>query len=149
MTTKFNSVYDEIRTVCSTVYSDRVELNNPYFVEDDADIMFDSAWTVGIGNAENSNRTICANATVLRRFNVILTNRYTSPSRDIAARIAAEKKIVNAQLDLIKYLEQNPTTANTIRIKWVSDNGLEFLQGDRFGFFVLVNTIECEYFESF
>jgi hypothetical protein len=149
LSTKFNDVYNEIRALCASVYSDRQELNNPYFVEDDSDLMFDSAYAVGIAGAENSNRTLCANATILRRFNVILTNRYMAPSRDIPTRVTAEKKIINAQLDLVKYLEQNPTTANTIRIKWVSDNGLEFLQGDRFGFFVLVNTIECEYFESF
>lgn len=149
MTTKFNSVYDQFRAILSTVYSGRTELNNPYFLEDDADIMFKTAYCVALSSGENTNRTICAASSIQRDFLVILADRYYAPSRDIAARIVAEKAIINAQLDLIKYIEASPTTTDIVRMSFVSDNGLEFLAGDRFGFLVLQSLIRVEYIEPF
>lgn len=148
MSTTFNDVYDDVRTICQTVFSTRTELNNPYFVEDDADIMFDNAWTLSIGASTNSNRFICGKASMLRDFVVVLVNRYFAPSRDINARITAEKTIVNAQIDLIKYIEAQPQTDNIVQIRYDSDGGIEFLEGDRFGFLVLQTTIQVEYLET-
>ena len=148
MSTKFSSVYDELRTVLSTVFPDRTELNNPYVIEDDSDLMYDSGYTLGIGTGNNSNRVICGKATVRRDFVVILTNRYTAPSRDIPARIAKEKQLLNAQQDLIKYMESNTSSANIVSMSYTSDNGIEFLAGDRFGFLVLQSIVSIEYVEA-
>jgi hypothetical protein len=148
MSTTFNNVYDDLRTILSTVLSGRTELNNPYFIEDDSDIMFDNAWTVSVGAAQNTDRFVCGKATMRREFILTLANRYFAPSRDISARITAEKTIVNAQLDVIKYIEASPQTVNILQMRYEGDNGLEFLEGDRFGFLILQSTITVEYLEN-
>ena len=147
MATKFGDVYDALRSKISSTLTTHTELNNPYFLEDDADIMFDRAWALSIGPSTNTNRNICPLVTVGRDFVLTLTERYFAPSRDITARVTAEKTMFNYQLDILKEFADY-TTTDIIKVEYISDNGLEFLEGDRFGFLVLQTLINVEYYEN-
>jgi hypothetical protein len=148
MSSKFSDVYNELRTQISTTLSTHTELNNPYFLEDDADVMFDQAWALSITSGVNTRRQGCPFITIGRDFVITLTQRYFSPSRDITARVEAENKMFNYQLDLLKVLVDY-TSSNIIDIRYESDNGLEFLEGDRFGFLVLQTLVTVEYEENY
>lgn len=148
MSTKFTSVYDSLRTTIAAAITGHRELNNPYILDDDADIMFDKSWTLAIGSAVNTQRSQCPYVTVGREFNFILAQKYSAPHRDITARVDAEKTILNYQLDVLKVLEPY-TTSDIIKVSYVSDNGIEFLGGDRIGYLILQTLINVEYFEQF
>ena len=145
---KISSIYDELRTLVGTQLSSHTELNNPYDITDDADTMFDKGWAVGLGPASNTQRQVGCNMSVARDFVVTITRRYFTPSRDIANRIAAEKLLFEDQLLVIKDIETNPSSSNIAKMVFIGDNGLEFLEGDRFGFIILQSTINVEYFEQ-
>lgn len=148
MSTKFTSVYDSLRATIAGVLTTHRELNNPYILTDDADIMYDKAWTLAIGSATNTQRSQCPYVTIGREFNIILAHKYSSPHRDISSRITAEKAILNYQLDVLKVLEPY-TTSDIIKVSYVSDNGIEFLGGDRIGYLILQTLVSVEYFEQF
>ena len=96
MASDFSTSYDEIRTkIASVLGITYTELNNPYFVEDEADIMLAKGWTLGIADSNNSNRTICNKITFRRDLVITMTKRYYAPSRDITARVTAEKEIID------------------------------------------------------
>ena len=142
-----DSWVDRLRTKITSTLTTHTELNNPYFLNDDADLMFDQAWALSIGPGENTNREFCNKLTVSRDFIITLTQRFYAPSRDITARLTAEKTIFNYQLDLLAGL-CDYTTADIIKVSYVSDNGTEYLDGDRIGFLVLQTLVNVEYFEN-
>jgi hypothetical protein len=148
MSTKFTSVYDSLRAAIAAVLTTHRELNNPYILTDDADIMYDKAWTLAIGSGTNTNRTISPYVNIGREFNIVIAQKYSAPQRDITARLTAEKTLLNYQLDVLKALEPY-TTTDIIKVNYVSDSGIEFLGGDRIGYLILQTLISVEYFEQF
>jgi hypothetical protein len=68
-------------------------------------------------------------------------------NRDITNRIIAEKALFEDQITLVKKFELATSSAIS-KIEYVSDNGLEFLEADRFGILVLQFVIRVEYFET-
>jgi hypothetical protein len=147
MSTKFTSVYDTLRAAIAGVLTTHRELNNPYILTEDVDIMYDRAWTLAIGGAQNTQRSSCPYITIGREFNLILAQKYSAPQRDIAARLTAEKALLNYQLDALKILEST-TSVDILKINYQSDNGIEFLGGDRIGYLVLQTLINVEYLEQ-
>jgi hypothetical protein len=144
----FSTAYDELRVRIASVLTTYTELNNPYVITDDSDLMFDSGWTVGIADAVNTNRTICNKITFGRDLIITLTNRYYGTSRDISARVAAEKTLLDDQIALLQNLVVYTTDA-IVKIAYVNDGGINFLAGDRFGILQLDTTISLEHFESY
>lgn len=149
MASAFSTSYDEMRVlIAATLGATYTELNNPYFVEDDADIMLAKGWTLGIADASNTNRTICNKITVARDLFITMTKRYYAPSRDITARVTAEKELIDDQVNLLKALVVY-TTDSIVKIDYNLDSGINFLAGDRFGILQLDTTVSLEYFESY
>jgi len=143
-----STAYDEIRAQIASTLPNYTELNNPYVIEDEADLMFYEGWTVGIADAANTNRTICNKITFGRDFIITMTKRYYAPSRDIAARTVAEKELFDDQITLLKDLVVFTSDA-VVKIAYTNDSGVNFLAGDRFGILQLDTTITLEYFESY
>ena len=139
--------YDEIRALIASTLSDYTELNNPYVIEDEADLMFDQGWTVGLADAINTNRKICNKITFGRDLVITMTKRYYAPSRDITARITAEKELFDDQKTLLGDLIVFTSSA-VVKIAYTNDSGISFLAGDRFGILQLDTTITLEYFET-
>lgn len=144
----FTSVYEEIRTRVSGTLTAYTELNNPYFIQEDADTMFDSGFAVAAASGENTNRVIASFATMSREFVIILTKRYFATDRDVTTRVTAEKALIEDQIKLIKNLETAPNSDNIAKVQYTNDGGIEFLEGDRFGYLVLQTRINVEYFEN-
>jgi hypothetical protein len=144
----FENAYDQIRSVIASTLTSYTELNNPYIVTDEADIMLASGYTVGIAEGENSNRNICNRITINRSFVVILTKRYYAPSRDILARVTAEKAIVNDQISILKTLT-GYSSNEVVRINYANDSGINFFGDERYGILQLDTIINVEYFETY
>ena len=144
----FSDVYDGLRTFIPTILTTHTELNNPYDIEDDSDIMYDKSWSLAIGPGENTKRILCNYVTVERDYTLVLTRRYFAPSRDIDARVAAEKLMFEDQMLVIKALVNEPQTASAEKISYNGDTGLQFIGGDRTGFLYLETSLLVEYFEQ-
>lgn len=142
-----STIYDTLRTQLATTLSSHTELNNPYVLEDEADIMFDAGWTIGLFEGENTNRNLCPKLSLSRNFTVTVTRRTFSPDRDITERVTAEKALFEDMISVIQDL-QCMEDANISKIEYVSDNGLEFLLGDRFNILLIQATFNVEYFEN-
>ena len=140
--------YDELRTKIAATLTDYTEINNPYLIEDEADVMYHLGWTIGLADSVNTNRTICNKITFGRDFIITMTKRYYAPSRDITARVTAEKTLFDDQITLLKELVVFTSDA-IVKISYTNDSGINFLAGDRFGILQLDTTITLEYFESY
>jgi hypothetical protein len=148
MSTKFTLVYDDIRNKVKALWPTKVEVNNPYIIEDEADIRLKDSFGIAIGAGSNTNRVICGSSSTTRSFNIAIVKKHSSPSEEISARVIAEKALLNDLFDLQKYFDSNPSSDNIINIRYVNDNGIEFLNGDRFGYLMLRSTFEAEYSEN-
>ena len=142
-----STIYDTLRSTLATTLPNHTELNNPYVLEDEADIMFDAGYTIGLFEGENTNRNLCPKLSVSRTFTITLSRRTFSPDRDITERVAAEKNLFEDHLLVVKAL-QCIEDDNISKIEYISDNGLEFLLGDRFNILLIQSTFTVEYFEN-
>jgi len=144
---KISTVYDEIRALIPANLSGYTELNNPYTITDEADLNFDKGYAVGLGAGTNTNRLLSCAMSISRDFVLTLTKRMFLTNRDITNRIIAEKALFEDQITLVKKFELATSSAIS-KIEYVSDNGLEFLEADRFGILVLQFVVRVEYFET-
>ena len=146
-----STIYDELLALVPTILTDHEQLNNPYFIDDETDIKFEKGWTLGFGPGQNTNREVGARFSWNRTFVLSISRRVFAHFRDYDQRITDEKLLLEDQKQLINGLEPYTSTA-IANIRFVGDNGLEFLPGEggsRFGFLLIHNNVSVEYFECF
>jgi len=144
---KISTVYDELIALVPTILTAHTQLNNPYLLEDEADIQMERGWTLGFGDGENTMRVVGSKISYRRTFILTITRRVFGHLRDYEARIAVEKLLLDDQKALINGIDKY-TSNNFAKIEFVGDNGLEFLSGDRFGILLIQNNVAVEYFED-
>jgi hypothetical protein len=142
-----STIYDALLALIPTILTTHEELNNPYLLEDTSDIDMEKGWTLGFGPGENTQRLLGAQITYNRSFILTITRRSFGHLRDKALRITTEKLLFEDQKILINGIEKY-TNASIENIIFVGDNGLEFLNGDRFGILLIQNNVSVEYFED-
>ena len=145
----YSTAYDAFRTIIAGLYTGHRELDNPYVVENNGDIEMKLGFGITVGDAVNTTRTVSNRATIARSFGVVLTRSIGSVKHDVSARIAGEKLLLEDASLAIKYFEQTPTPSGITQARYESDDGITFLDTDRFNYMILRVTFMVEYTETF
>lgn len=149
MTTKVSSVYDALVTLIGTTLSSYTKIMNPYIPEDNAEIFMVKGYGVGFGAATNTERLLACKLSVLRNFKVVLINQVVVTDHDELGHAALEKSILEDSIKILSALETDTTlNGNAVKSKYVTDSGIEFLEGDRTKYLLLEIDVEIEYFEN-
>ena len=145
----YSTAYDAFRTVIAGLLPNHRELDNPYVVESSGDIELKKGFGITVGEAVNTTRVVSNRATIARRFGVVITRKIASVKNDVTARIAGEKLLFEDASLAIKYFEKTPTPAGITQARYESDEGITFLDSDRFNYLILKVAFIVEYTETF
>lgn len=142
----FTEAYDQVRTELKTLFSTYNELDNPYDLSKNADLELKQSYGITISGGINTSRTMSNRADITREFGIILCRRTNATRNDTAARILTEKSLFEDLTSIVKRFQCR--IPNVLRSRYLSDNGVEFLGGDRYNYYILSTVFEIEYSES-
>lgn len=150
ISTGYDALIARIETVLDTVTNGYQRIPNPYNVEDNAEPVLRKGYGLALLAAENSNRQVNCKFSVSRNMEVVLTRLYTGKVEDAPGKGALEKLLLEDQYAIINDLEQDISiNGSTMYTRYVSDNGIEFVNGATGRFFMLKTQFSLEYMESF
>lgn len=142
----FTEAYAQVRTELETLFSSYNEVDNPYSDAELGNLNVRASFGISIGSGVNVTRSTCSRADIEREFNIILYRRINAIRNDTATRITAEKKLFEDQTLIIKRFEVK--IPNVTRARYISDSGVEFLNGDRYNYMKLSSNFLVEYSEN-
>lgn len=149
MSTKISDFYTSFQTLLTTLYPNHLKLVNPYNVESNESFALNKGYGFSIGPGLNTDRMVSCQASISRQINFVLCRINRGTERDVVIRETAEKDIFEDQMLLIKQVEKDPQLLQTIsRIRYTSDEGIEFKTFDEINYLVLRSSFEIEYLED-
>lgn len=144
-----STVHAAYISLIETALPTYVRIPDPYDPEKNASLILDKGYGLGFGPANNTERMKCPQLSIAREFFVVLTNKIVSLENDSNQRGSIEKSLFEDHFALVKAVEADPTLGGAAVItKYVSDGGLEFLNGEQAKHFLIEIVFESEYFES-
>lgn len=146
-----STVYDALITRIEAVLTGHYRLSNAYKIEENPSTFLRIGYAVGIGAATNSLRPTASNGciSIERTFPVTITRRYAALETNAAAKATTEKQILEDVLLLVKDFQSNTSLTNGNRVvKFVSDNGINYVETDTDKFMYTTADISIEYFEN-
>ena len=142
-------VYTRLIEVVQATFSDKVELTNPYVIEDNEDIFLKNGFGVAILPTTNLKRATSCLYSIGRDIEITFTKQIFGTNRDHKERQEVEKGLMQDQLDLIKAIDSdgqlNDLLANS---DFLGDNGIEFIFNDRNNFIAFTCNFTIEYHEQ-
>lgn len=155
MSSRITTIYDAIIVHLSTVFpvapdpAGYFRLRNPYSIEQNPSSMLIKGWAFSLGPAQNTEKYMDCNFGITRQLNVILTRRWTALEPDVERRADVEKAILEDQFLLFQSLEADNTIGQAATdVKYISDNGIEFVEADNNKFLMVNSLLELKYFEK-
>lgn len=150
MATSISTIYDALVSLLSSKLTGYIQLPNPYAPEENNELYLNKGFGVAFADGENTQRFVGCKLSVARTFNIILVNRIVTTDHNTTVRGSLEKSIMEDEFTIINELEKNPTLqGSAFKSLFVSDNGIEYLEGERMKYLFLVFNINIEYLENF
>ena len=146
-----SDAYDALVTRLGAVLPTHKRLYDAYSIEENSERALVKGYAVGFGAGENTFRSFSCQLSVKRDFSVTLTRRVIAREGATTKRADAEKLLFEDQKLVIADIEGDPSLGNSsviAKADWVSDNGLEFVHGDKDNYLKLESTVSIEYFEQ-
>lgn len=155
MSSRITTIYDGIITHLSTIFpvapdpSGYFRLRNPYKVEQNPEAMLVKGWGFTLGAAENTEKYMDCNFGITRHLNVILTRQWIALEPDVTRKADVEKALLEDQYLLFQSLEGDNTIGQVATdVKYLSDNGIEFVESDNSKFIMVNSLLQLKYFEK-
>ena len=143
-----STLHDAYISKIESTLTEYTQLSNPYDPEANASLFLNMGFGVGFGPGVNSQRNLKPKLSINREFFVVLVNRITATENDSAARAAITKSLMEDHLSLVQAIESDPTFGGTcIKTDYLTDNGIEFLTGEKAKYYLIELSFESEYFE--
>jgi hypothetical protein len=144
-----SSAYNALLSTLGSLYSTHYRLANPYKLDGNADVFLAKGYGIAMGAGENTQRLISGGYLSIRRtFDVTLTRLFSALDEDGSSKATTEKQLFEDQLALINYFEEDPTMGQTVtNVKFVSDNGIETVFGEREQYLAVTSSFSVEYLE--
>jgi len=149
MATKISTIYDALYTKVTSLMTGHTELPRPFDIADNDDLFLRKGFAIYFASGVQNNRQATCNYWLQR--NVIITNTLSIYGSDINVTIrkTAEKNLLENQILVIDGLEKDITLSDNLNnLRFVNDNGIEFIYGDQKNYLMLQSTFSFEYFES-
>lgn len=151
MPSKISEIYDRIVTVATAELSGYKQIPNPYFPEQNSQLLLKKGFGIGVGAGQRVELEVCKRAWS-RVFNIVLVNQVTTTDHGIAQRSEIEKNLLEDHFNIWGELETNLTLNSNdyiIKADVVGDTGLQFLVGDQGKYLSIAIDVEVLYQEDF
>lgn len=145
-----STIYDSFQSLIETELPAYKKIPNPYFPDTTGNLLSIKSYGIVLGAGFNTERYVGCKITIQRTFQIILLQQITTTDHNLVAKATIEKQMFEDQWILINALEKDTTLAqSSIKTKYTTDSGLQFLDGDRNKYFLLISDFESEYQEDF
>jgi len=146
---KITEIYDAIEATLASALPAYTKLPNAYSIEDNADIFLNKSYAIGIGGGSNTNRLIPSRVSISRSFEIAFINQLNATDHNSLAIEAQEKALFEDAFLFLKQIELDTTLSGVaVRSQFESDEGLEFLDGEKQRYFMLTLAVSVEYIET-
>jgi len=143
------TVYDILITRIAAVLTGHYRLSNPYKLEENAETFLRIGYGLAIGDAVNTLKPMTGCLFTQRNFILSISRRYAATESNAVAKATTEKQIMEDLFLLINDFHQNTTLTNGNRVvKFESDSGINYVQGETDKFMYTSAVISIEYFET-
>ena len=147
--TQVSNIYDAYVSMIASQLPTYKRITNPYEPTQNAGLLLQKGYGIGIGPAENTERIITCKVSIVRTFEILLINQINTTENNISAKATIEKTIMEDLFKLIKQVDKDPSLQQTsIKSSYVSDNGLEYLEAEKAKFYLVRATFDSEYLED-
>lgn len=151
MAARVNDIYDAWIAVIESTLPGYSRLADPYNPTENVNLILKKGYGIGFGAGVNTERLTKPKMSTVREFNVLLTNQITATESNATARAELEKALFEDHAALVKAVEASASLNDgtlCYTTKWVSDTGVDFIDGERAKYFALELIFESEYFET-
>ena len=133
------NVIDAIRTLIPTVtgFSDKIEIPNPYLLEDNKEPMIRNSWGLIVGGASraaNDDPVYKHYVTSEREMSIVLTRKVYDLDSNNRSLNTAAKSLLDDKDNVVKELLDNSKILETLKtgeeVVFNGDSGIEFLIAD-------------------
>lgn len=142
----FTEAYAQIRSELQTLFSSYNEIDNPYDISENSNLELKNSYGITIHSGTNATRIICNRLDIQREFGIVLCRRINATRNDSATRITAEKALFEDLTTIAKTFEDK--IPNVTQARYTSDDGIEFLGGDRYNYLILRSSFTVTYSET-
>lgn len=152
MSTRITTIYDGIVTHLNTVFPSSdgyFRMRNPYRPENNPDSMLIKAWGFSLGGGQNDEKFTGCEMGIDRELTVTLVRQWIALESDVTRRADIEKLILEDQFKLFQSLEADNTIGQVASdVKFISDNGIEFLEAETNKFLMINSLLRLKYVEK-
>ena len=142
-------IYNALETTLATALPAYNKLPNAYDVEDNAKLFLGQGYGLGIGSGSNTNRVLPSKVSISRDFEVVFVNQINATASNGDLIEAQEKAIFEDMYLFLKAVENDASLGGlAINSTYVSDSGLDFLDGETQRYFSLTMVVSVEYIQS-
>jgi hypothetical protein len=146
---KISDAYQVLIDLIKSEFTDRIELKNPYVLDDNEDIILKSGFGVTLLPTTNLKRVTSCIYTLEREVQVVFTNQVFGTNRDMGPRQSVEKFLMDEQLKLIKAIDASGNLNDLLAKRDFSgDNGIEFVFSERNNYLALTSSFLFEYHQN-
>lgn len=151
MTTKITTIYTQIRSVLSSLLTNKTEIPNPYSLENNTELFLKNGWGVLIGGAVNSPMNIIKDDIESREFTVIISRQIFRLESDTSIMpsesLTLLEDIRTVKNDFLDF-DQIAIENSIEKIEFSSASGIQFLQVGNFSFLYASITFIIDYSEQ-
>jgi hypothetical protein len=145
---KATDCFDKINTLVASALSTFTKLPDVYKLSENPQLYLRNGFGIGFGPASNTNRHICNQVTIKRSFTISLIKQVIALEMSDDRR-TFEKDIINSLYSVINAFENDRTlNGSAVKIEFMSDSGVQFLEGDTESYILLEGSFDVEYFEQ-
>jgi hypothetical protein len=145
-----STFYDEFNALLVSKFgSTHQKLDNPYFPEDNNDLILKRGYGFSPTNGSNPKRLLDCFTSMTREITVTQTIINRGTERDTTIRETAEKQLLEDHRVLVNAVLSDTNLNETLaRLEYVGDNGIEFIFGEKNNFLMIRSTYLIEYLEE-
>jgi hypothetical protein len=147
---KITNIFDYLHNLVETTLdSSYRELTNAFDIEDNDELNLVKGWALVPGPGDNTHRIVGCKMSQNQQWGIALTRLITATDHDITAKNTLIKEILEDHYLIAKAFENNKDLGgNTSRSVQVAHSGIEYLEGDRDKYYLMVIAVSTEYFED-
>lgn len=146
-----SDIYDAMVTRLTGLYATHSRLAHPYAPELDIEPSLKKGWGLKVLPARNDNREVGCKISATRQWSVVFTRKVYSKDMDATSQASTEKDLLEDARLLINDVQQNVYLSSVSfnpNVKYVSDNGIEFLFVDEKPFYKIEVLLEVQWWEQ-
>lgn len=145
-----STFYDQLNALLLAQFgATHKKLVNPYKIEENDDKLLNRGYGFNVVSGENPRLVLDCHLSMARSLEITLTIINRGTDRDILIRETSEKTLLEDHAKLLKAVLTDPNLNETLaKLEYQSDNGIEYVQGEKENFIMIKSTYLIQYIEN-